>query len=198
VEEVMTDGESSVEAFTVEADPSAEAAVNDDPEAESVGEPKRCSQKTKRGEPCRAWALKDDELGRCPAHAGLATRNLDPVKAQQRSAAVRKERVEARRKSALDWAAAKLEENGEELANLIMDAARRGDWRAAAFLYERVHGKPKETVETTVHDPSTIDELKTMPRAERQALLRRYHEEDRLRVLMGGANKEAKEVSGAA
>jgi hypothetical protein len=40
------------------------------------------------------WALKDDPPGRCPAHAGVALKHLDPAKAQKRSAEVRKERNE--------------------------------------------------------------------------------------------------------
>jgi hypothetical protein len=44
-----------------------------------------------------------------------------------------------------------------KLAELILAAARKGQWRAVAFLYDRVYGTPKETVEaTTVTVPASV------------------------------------------
>jgi hypothetical protein len=44
--------------------------------------------------------------------------------------------------TALDWAAKLVEENGRELAESFLDAARQGDWRAAEGLMNRIYGKP--------------------------------------------------------
>jgi hypothetical protein len=83
--------------FTSAADLQEASGVNAEP---NPSEKRRCSQTNKKGEPCKAWALKDDPLGRCPAHAGVALQNLDPAKAQQRSAQVRRERSARARRSA--------------------------------------------------------------------------------------------------
>src|SRR5438034_203773 len=82
--------------------PQEASAVNEEPNPSGKS---RCSQLNKKGEPCKAWAMHDDPLGRCPAHAGVALKNLDPVRAQQVSAENRKRRVEARKLSVLDWTA---------------------------------------------------------------------------------------------
>jgi hypothetical protein len=50
---------------------------------------------------------------------------------------------------AIDWAAVKLEEEAEELINAVISKAKAGDWRAAAWLYDRTYGKPQEHVEMT-------------------------------------------------
>ena len=65
---------------------------------------------------------------------------------------MRREKAEARKRSAMDWIALKLEEHAEEVADAFVDAIRRGEWRAAEALLSRVYGKPTERVET-VQDP---------------------------------------------
>jgi hypothetical protein len=45
--------------------------------------------------------------------------------------------------AALDWAAHIGEENGRELAESFLAAARKGDWRAAEALMSRIYGKPR-------------------------------------------------------
>jgi hypothetical protein len=58
--------------------------------------------------------------------------------------------------SALDWAARAVEEHGRELAQSFVDTARRGDWRAAQALMDRIYGKPVEaTVTVTPASPIT-------------------------------------------
>ena len=47
---------------------------------------------------------------------------------------------------ALDWAAIAVEEHGRELAQSFVDAAKRGDWRAAEALMNRIYGRPEEKV----------------------------------------------------
>jgi hypothetical protein len=44
----------------------------------------------------------------------------------------------SRRMTALDWAARIVEENGRELAESFLSAARNGDWRAADALMIRI------------------------------------------------------------
>jgi hypothetical protein len=50
-------------------------------------------------------------------------------------------------------------------------AAKAGDWKAGAWLYERVYGKPTERVE--VETPGTLAEIQAMTPEERIALRRR-------------------------
>lgn len=159
-------GEQEIETFTLPAGP----AEGPGAEAALMESKRRCTETTKRGEPCKAWALKDDPLGRCPAHAGVALRHLDPVKAQQASAENRRRRTEARKKSAMDWVADKLEEHAEELVDAAIEAARRGDWRSVSWLFARVYGQPTEKIEH-VKEPETVQQLRSMSREERRALL---------------------------
>jgi hypothetical protein len=63
------------------------------------------------------------------------------------------------------------EAHGEELAQLVIDAARRGDWRAAAFLYERVYGRPKEL--HAIELPETVEAVDKLSSAELEAFRKR-------------------------
>lgn len=111
-----------------------------------------CTATAKHGRRCGAYPPLDPPgQTLCSGHQGLgvAAKGAKPLR-DKGVAASRKavgERVAARKMTALDHAAAVLERNGEELAGLIMAAARKGDWRAVAFLYERVYGKPVEKTE---------------------------------------------------
>jgi hypothetical protein len=57
--------------------------------------------------------------------------------------------------SALDWAAKIVEENGRDLAESFLSAARNGDWRAAQALMDRIYGKPVEAP-VTLAPPSPV------------------------------------------
>jgi hypothetical protein len=48
--------------------------------------------------------------------------------------------------TALDWAAKIVEENGRDLAESFLSAARNGDWRAAQALMDRIYGKPEQAL----------------------------------------------------
>jgi hypothetical protein len=74
--------------------------------------------------------------------------------------------------SALDWAARIVEENGRDLAESFLKAAREGDWRAADALMNRIYGKPEETVRQVEVNPATAV-LKSMSLDEKLELLRR-------------------------
>jgi hypothetical protein len=74
--------------------------------------------------------------------------------------------------SALDWAARIVEENGRDLAESFLKAAREGDWRAADALMNRIYGKPEETVRQVEVNPATAV-LKSMSLEEKLELLAR-------------------------
>jgi hypothetical protein len=74
------------------------------------------------------------------------------------------------RRSALEWAAIAVEEHGRELAQSFVDAAKRGDWRAAEALMNRIYGKPEETVRQVEVNPATAV-LKSMSLEEKLELL---------------------------
>jgi hypothetical protein len=50
-------------------------------------------------------------------------------------------------------------------------AAREGDWRAGAWLFERAYGKPTERVEVEI--PGSLGDIAAMSTEERWALRRR-------------------------
>lgn len=124
-----------------------------------------CSELTRKGKPCGAPPVRGE--GKCAGHLGLG--GLDAKKGAQASAHARTAKAELRKRSALDWAAVKLEEHAEELVGTFLVAARDGDWRAAAALIERVHGKPVERVETL----DLSDDPQTWTREQRAELRRR-------------------------
>jgi len=74
--------------------------------------------------------------------------------------------------SALDWAARIVEENGRDLAESFLKAAREGDWRAADALMNRIYGEPEETVRQVEVNPATAV-LKSMSLEEKLELLAR-------------------------
>jgi hypothetical protein len=65
--------------------------------------------------------------------------------------------VRERKRSALDWAARIVEENGRELAESFLSAARNGDWRAAEALMNRIYGKPEQPLAVTRPVPSALE-----------------------------------------
>jgi hypothetical protein len=70
------------------------------------------------------------------------------------------------------WAAKIVEENGRDLAESFLSAARNGDWRAAQALMDRIYGKPVEAT-VTLAPPSPIPSvLASMTLEEKLQLLR--------------------------
>lgn len=133
----------------------------------TVPEEKRCTATKKDGERCGARKALGGEL--CAGHAGLGVAGDPTVSklAAQRSAENRRAKVEARKKTAMDWLADALEEKGERIAEAAARLAENGDMRAAQFLFERVYGKPVERVQT--EDVTDLDALT----AEQRTALRR-------------------------
>jgi hypothetical protein len=76
-------------------------------------------------------------------------------------------------RSALDWAAHIVEENGRELAESFLSAARNGDWRAADALMNRIYGKPEAAVVARVPPNPAIDVIRAMSLEEKLELLQR-------------------------
>jgi hypothetical protein len=167
--------------FTEAADPQKASAVNEEP---NPSEKSRCSQLNKKGEPCKAWAMHDDPLGRCPAHAGVALKNLDPVRAQQVSAENRKQRVEARRLSVLDWTARKLEEKAEQIVDSYLRAGEQGDWRALDALVNRVYGRPTERIEQVAAESEVNSALKQLSTEDLQAMVQWGRDELEVKAMM--------------
>ena len=73
--------------------------------------------------------------------------------------------------SALDWAARIVEENGRDLAESFLKAAREGDWRAADALMNRIYGKPEAAVVAHVPPNPSLPVLKSMSLDEKLELL---------------------------
>jgi hypothetical protein len=84
-------------------------------------------------------------------------------------------RPRPRRLDALDWAAKAVQENGYEIAQAFVDAAKRGDWRASQALMDRIYGKPEETVNRVDANPA-VAVLKSMSLDEKLELLGRLRE----------------------
>jgi hypothetical protein len=167
--------------FTEAADPQEASAVNEEP---NPSEKSRCSQLNKKGEPCKAWAMHDDPLGRCPAHAGVALKNLDPVRAQQVSAENRKQRVEARKLSVLDWTAKKLEEKAEQIVDSYLRAGEQGDWRALDALVNRVYGRATERIEQVTGESEIKSALKQLSKEDLQAMVQQGRQELEVKAIM--------------
>jgi hypothetical protein len=167
--------------FTEAADPQEASAVNEKP---NPSEKSRCSQLNKKGESCKAWAMHGDPLGRCPAHAGVALKNLDPVRAQQVSAENRKQRVEARKLSVLDWTARKLEEKAEQIVDSYLRAGEQGDWRALDALVNRVYGRPTERIEQVTGESEIKSALKQLSKEDLQAMVQQGRQELEVKAIM--------------
>jgi hypothetical protein len=75
--------------------------------------------------------------------------------------------------TALDWAAKIVEENGRDLAESFLSAARSGDWRAAQALMDRIYGKPTEAVVNHAPIPPERAVLASMTLEEKLELLHR-------------------------
>jgi hypothetical protein len=74
---------------------------------------------------------------------------------------------------ALDWMAVAVEENGREIVEVYLAAARRGDWPAAEALMSRIFGKPEEAIVARVPRNPAHDVIRSMSLDEKLELLRR-------------------------
>jgi hypothetical protein len=110
-------------------------------------------------------------------------------RASQAAVEARRKRAESRRRSALDWAAYIVEQNGRELAECFLNAARNGDWRAAQALMDRIYGKPEAAVVAHVAPNPVSDVVRSLSLAEKLELLRSLQrgEPDEPAVIEGSA-----------
>jgi hypothetical protein len=88
----------------------------------------------------------------------------------------RSPRLRARKRSALDWAAHIVEENGRELAESFLSAARNGDWRAAEALMNRIYGKPEQALVAHVAPSPALELVRSLSLEEKLELLRRLQD----------------------
>jgi len=65
------------------------------------------------------------------------------------------------------------EENAEELVELLLKAARAGEWRVVGMMWDRVFGRPKETVEHQTEEPEAVRALRALTPEQRLELWRR-------------------------
>lgn len=113
-----------------------------------------CSETTKTGKPCNAPATA--ATGKCAGHSKLGVA-ANPEANQAKAAASRSHKAALRNRSAAEWLEAELEAQAQAIVKAASDAARDGDWRAGAWLYERVYGKPVERkVELDQGDVATL------------------------------------------
>jgi hypothetical protein len=129
----------------------------------------QCEATKKNGEQCKGPAVKGQT--QCAGHLGLGLA-ADPAGHAKRGAKRRHEvvaaRAEARKRTAQDWLALELEANARTIVAAAVSAAQDGDWRAGAWLYERVYGKPQERLE--VGQPGSVAEIAALSPDERKAL----------------------------
>jgi hypothetical protein len=64
-------------------------------------------------------------------------------------------------------------QNGRELAEAFLTAARNGDWRAAEALMNRIYGKPEAAVVAHVAPNPAADVIRAMSLEEKLELLNR-------------------------
>ena len=114
----------------------------------------QCAGTTKKGERCRAHAVKAGDGTLCAGHAGLGFAGDPAAYARQGHAlalAKRQEKARQRKMTVLDHLAAAVQRDALAIATELRDAGRSGDWRATEALLTRVYGKPVERVEQIEH-----------------------------------------------
>jgi hypothetical protein len=66
-----------------------------------------------------------------------------------------------------------VEQHGREIAEVYLQAMRKGDWRAAEALMNRIYGKPEAAVVAHIPQNPALPVLKSMSLEEKLELLRR-------------------------
>jgi len=141
-----------------------------EPETQS----RQCVAFNKKGERCKAWALRDGEL--CPAHAGVTTQNLDPHKGAAASAESRRQKEKERAKDLLEILHEKIQQRAPDLVDVAINKALDGDSRTLEMLLNRVYGKPTARIETTAEITENVNWGEKTPEeraAYREELLKR-------------------------
>jgi hypothetical protein len=130
-----------------------------------------CRSLNARGEPCGSTSV--GASGLCACHDGKSQFGTVEVSRRggTRSGKARRERAVARKRSALDWAAHIVEENGRELAESFLSAARNGDWRAAEALMNRIYGRPEQALVAHVAPSPALELVRSLSLEEKLELL---------------------------
>jgi hypothetical protein len=130
-----------------------------------------------KGEPCRSTSV--DESGLCASHAGKGRFGTVEFSRRggQRSAKARRKRAVAPQALGARLGCLLRREHGRELANSFLTAARKGDWRAAEALMNRIYGRSRETV---------VNHTPVSPMAPLIASMRLDEKLEILRRLQGG------------
>jgi hypothetical protein len=64
-----------------------------------------------------------------------------------------------------------VEENGREIVEVYLAAARKGDWRAAEALMNRIYGKPEQALVTQVPPSPALELVRSLSLEEKLQLL---------------------------
>lgn len=125
--------------------------------------PNHCERIKEDGSRCRAYKVSG--LTECPAHSGVALKNLDPAKAQQASARVRKERNRVRKLTPKQRLEEQAAEHEQAIVARLIEYATGEDvngthqLRAIALLFDRLYGKPEQKIE---HVQGIQEELESL------------------------------------
>jgi hypothetical protein len=69
-----------------------------------------------------------------------------------------------------------VEENGRDLAESFLSAARNGDWRAAEALMNRIYGRPEQALVSQVPPSPALELVRSLSLDEKLELLRRLQD----------------------
>jgi hypothetical protein len=69
-----------------------------------------------------------------------------------------------------------MEERGQEFAESFLAAARKGDWRAADALMNRIYGRPEAALVAHVPPNRAVEVIRSLPLGEKLELLRRLQD----------------------
>lgn len=128
-----------------------EVIIEFDSIPEPEAHPRHCVFVKPDGSRCRAYRLVDSDL--CPVHGGSAAQNLDPVRGQQRSAQVRKERSRIRKMTPLQRLEEQAAIHEQQLVKRLIDIALaaqddKASLSAISQIFNRIYGKPEQRIET--------------------------------------------------
>lgn len=160
-----------------------EATTPPAPKRQLPPDERRCTERGKDGERCKAYAVRGSDPLLCAGHAGRGIA-ANPLEAARQSAAVRKQQAEDRehvaseaRKTVKQQLAGLSEELVGDLRAAYRDAIQTGSQealrraQAAEYLLSRVYGKPAQpTRDETPTVASALEELDSLSLEELAAL----------------------------
>jgi hypothetical protein len=159
---------------------STHRVITDGEAGADLVDPRRCTHVRNDGTRCKGWKMSGSDF--CAGHTLGFGRGSDPREAASKSAEVRKGHAQARsearqaaRRRPQDVYRDALVAHAEELAARLLDIATNGSdadaLRAIEALNSRVLGRPTERIEVDASVPDSVEAIRRMSSAERQALL---------------------------